>query len=116
MMLWELLSIVGDPPILHRVAGTRRDWEYIGHLIEELETWVKQRDRTKLNYGLPREYVRECLRQDSQALFLTRQRTLSSLKRSFWDKRLSALKAYDRFGAKAVYEAFEYGSHTLPPA
>jgi hypothetical protein len=114
MTLWELLSIVGDPLTLHRVAGTRRDWEYIGQLIEDLEQLVKERDRAKLGYGLPREFVRECLRLDSQMLFLSRQRNLSSLRHSFWDKKLSALKAYDRFGVRAVFEAFEYGSHTLP--
>jgi hypothetical protein len=114
MRLWELLSIVGDPQTLHKVAGTRRDWEYIGQLIEDLEQLVKERDRAKLDYGLPREFVRACLHMDSQMLFLSRQRKLSSLRRSFWDKKLSALKAFDRFGVRAVYEAFEYGSHTLP--
>jgi hypothetical protein len=116
MRFWQLLSIVDDRSVLRRVAAERREWTHIDQWVEDLERLVEQQDRAKLDFGLPREFIRHCLRLDPKNVFLSRDRVLRSGKDSFWDKKLSLVDAYDRFGADALFEALDSGSYTLPPA
>jgi len=114
MKFWQLLSIMrGELNILRELASKQAQWKYILEWISDEDRILRSQDRAKLDHILPLEYVRAALKRSNLAFYLSKGHILRSRRQSYFDKKLSALEAFDRFGANALEEALEYGSTTV---
>jgi hypothetical protein len=95
---------------VREVSRKRREWEFVGEWIDDYNNIVRSKDRAKLDFELPDSFVRAALRRSELKFYLSRDRQLRSKRRSFWDRKLSAIRTYVKFGGIAMEEALEYGS------
>jgi hypothetical protein len=92
------------------VARRKREWRYIAEWLDDYGAIAASRDRTKLDFVLPDNFLRAVFRKIKIKFYLGRDGWLRSRRHSFWDKTLSAVRAFERFGGDAMEEALEYGS------
>jgi hypothetical protein len=59
---------------------------------------------------LPNEFLRAVFKKSKLRFYLGRGGWLRSRRHSFWDRALSTIEAFDRFGGDAMEEALERGS------
>lgn len=111
MKFWQLTSLMrGHFAALQKVALGKAEWRFAATWISELDGIIREQDRDKLDSVLDERFVRAVLRKCPVWFFLTPSHQLCSRRQSLLDKKLSALRAFDRYGGDALEEAQEYGS------
>lgn len=114
MKFWQLASIMrGEYAKVRRLARQKSEWRFVMEWIDNLAHITTVQDRAKLDFVLPPDFIRAALRKSRVRFYLSKDQYLRSRRRSFWDKSLSALSAFDRFGGDAMEEALERGSYSV---
>jgi len=114
MNFWQLISIMrGNLKVVRRVAERSAKWTFIADWVSNHARIVAAQDREKLDFIVSDEFARAVLKKCSVKFFRTKDGRLLSKRRSVFDKRLSALQAFDRYGGAAMEDALEFGSVTV---
>lgn len=119
MKFWQLASILSwnkqhSLPI--ETLGIGPEWAEIGNWYENLSEIIRVQDRTKLDYELPDNFVKNVLSRCTQFCYLhsvDNEKWLRSTRFTVDDQTISLLQAYETYGADALEEAFEYGSYDV---
>ena len=111
MKFWELASILREEhDLIRKAAASRPEWNYIAFWLNDLQQLCDRQDREELDALVPVPLVRAALRRSKVKFYLSWRRVLRSRRHSFFDTKLSALRAFERFGGSAMEEALEHGS------
>lgn len=115
MKFWQLHAVVRseDQAKIRSAAASRTEWNFIDDWLANFSDLVTTQDRTKLDYELPDDFVRVVLKGVKLRYYLGRDGYLRSRKRSFRDKRMSALEAFDRFGGEVIEDVLEKGCYKV---
>ena len=112
MKFWQLSSIVHSyRHVINEVATTQDEWKFISDWLSNYDKLVEIQDRSKLDYQLPDHFIREVLKNVNLPYYISHDAIwLRSWKALDDDSLITALDAFDRYGANAMEEAIEFGS------
>jgi hypothetical protein len=102
-----------EKDIVRRTAAKKPDWRYVVEWFDDEDRIIRSQEREKLDHVLPVALVRAALAKSKLKFYLSNTKILRSRRHSFFDKKLTALDAFDRFGGDAMEEALEYGSFSV---
>ena len=111
MKFWKLSSILGgeiDSAV--EAASTKKERGNFGKWFLDFSKLVKTQDRDKLDYELPRDFVKKSLIKARVSFFISTDGTLRSRGTFPGDRKINASEAFDIFGGDAMEEALEKGS------
>ena len=114
MKFWQLNSVAGAAAIAE-AAGGDVAWAVYGELVRDLPRICEIQDRAKLDYEMPKEFVRRVLSGSPRGVFLSHGQ-LRSFRFAPSDNELSFVEAFDQFGGTALEEALEKGSFAVSVA
>ena len=111
MKLWQLISALGgDTQAAVKTAATKKEWALFAAWLQQYADLVKSQDRQTLDFELPADFVRKCLRPLRLGFYLGKDGHIRSRRKSLFDRKLTAVQVFDRFGGDVLEEILEYGS------
>ncbi|MCA1936672.1 MAG: hypothetical protein LDL37_14590 [Asticcacaulis sp.] len=111
MKLWQLVSALGgDTQTAVKVAASKTEWGLLGAYFQQFTELVDTQDRQKLDFELPADFVRKCLAPLRLRFYLGKDGHIRPRRKSLFDKKLTVVQVFDRFGGEVLEEILEYGS------
>ena len=110
MKLWQLTSVIRNVEVMKIAAQSNQNWHEFVTWLENWATVVDTQDRAKLDYELPDLFVQTVLANSNLQCHLSEDGWLRFRKNSPDDQQITALQAFNRFGGRALEEAYEKGS------
>jgi hypothetical protein len=113
MKFWELVSVTREEPWLAERLGNRAEWATYLSWFRDIDQLVQQQDRSKLDAELPDEACFHVLSASRRRYYLfggyLRVRRYGAS-----DVELSVVETFNLFGGRALEDASEYGSVSVP--
>ena len=113
MKYWQLMAvcrIAGSESMPAVKADERAEWREFRVWYDHYERLVNKQDRAKLDFELPKEYVRAVLSDIRLDYYVTKSSDwLCHPRDAPADKELTAVEAYVKYGGDAIETALEKG-------